>query len=193
MIAHRLSTIHNADKIIVIERGRIAEQGTHSELMAKNGIYAKLIEMQSLRLKADSHDRKGENAGRGVVFPNDEELVRDRARARHLTHRLNVALKDKDATYLATLRELCPRVEAMIRAPFHCDYGYNISIGKGSYVNFNCVFLDLGPIRLGQRCLIGPGVQLLTAVHPMNAAERATGKERERASKSATTAGWAAA
>lgn len=92
--------------------------------------------------------------------PNDEELVRDRARARHLTHRLNVALKDKDATYLATLRELCPRVEAMIRAPFHCDYGYNISIGKGSYVNFNCVFLDLGPIRLGQRCLIGPGVQL---------------------------------
>ena len=69
-------------------------------------------------------------------------------------------------------------VEAMIRAPFHCDYGYNISIGKGSYVNFNCVFLDLGPIRLGQRCLIGPGVQLLTAVHPMNAAERATGKEK---------------
>ena len=107
--------------------------------------------------------------------PNDEELVRDRARARHLTHRRNVARKDKDATYLATLRELCPRVEAMIRAPFHCDYGYNISIGKGSYVNFNCVFLDLGPIRLGQRCLIGPGVQLLTAVHPMNAADRATG------------------
>ena len=35
--------------------------------------------------------------------PNDEELVRDRARARHLTHRLNVALKDKDATYLATV------------------------------------------------------------------------------------------
>ena len=48
VIAHRLSTIHNADKIIVIDGGRIAEQGTHAELMAKNGIYAKLIEMQSL-------------------------------------------------------------------------------------------------------------------------------------------------
>ena len=48
VIAHRLSTIHNADRIIVIDAGRIAEQGTHAELMAKNGIYAKLIEMQSL-------------------------------------------------------------------------------------------------------------------------------------------------
>ena len=48
VIAHRLSTIHNADRIVVIDAGRIAEQGTHAELMAKNGIYAKLIEMQSL-------------------------------------------------------------------------------------------------------------------------------------------------
>lgn len=47
VIAHRLSTIHNADKIIVVEHGRIAEQGSHAELMARNGIYAKLIELQS--------------------------------------------------------------------------------------------------------------------------------------------------
>ncbi|WP_418990779.1 ABC transporter ATP-binding protein [Alistipes sp.] len=47
VIAHRLSTIHNADLIVVVDHGRIAEQGTHAELMARGGIYSKLIEMQS--------------------------------------------------------------------------------------------------------------------------------------------------
>ena len=47
VIAHRLSTIHNADKIIVVDHGRVAEQGTHTELLAKGGIYVKLIELQS--------------------------------------------------------------------------------------------------------------------------------------------------
>ena len=83
--------------------------------------------------------------------PNDEELVRDRARARHLTHRLNVALKDKDATYLATLRELCPRSKHDPR-PFPLRLRIQYLHRQRSYVNFNCVFLDLGPIRLGQRC-----------------------------------------
>ncbi len=47
VVAHRLSTIYNADKILVIDRGMVVEQGRHAELIAKNGIYAKLVEMQS--------------------------------------------------------------------------------------------------------------------------------------------------
>ncbi|MBF8149341.1 ABC transporter ATP-binding protein [Winogradskyella sp. F6397] len=47
VIAHRLSTIQNADQIVVMQKGEIAEQGTHLELMSKNGVYKKLVEMQS--------------------------------------------------------------------------------------------------------------------------------------------------
>lgn len=47
VIAHRLSTIQNADVIVVMQKGEIAEQGTHQELIAKNGVYKKLVDMQS--------------------------------------------------------------------------------------------------------------------------------------------------
>lgn len=48
VIAHRLSTIQNADIIVVLNKGEIVEQGKHSELIAKKGVYQKLVEMQSL-------------------------------------------------------------------------------------------------------------------------------------------------
>lgn len=47
VIAHRLSTIQNADHIVVMQKGQIVEQGTHTELLQKQGMYKKLVEMQS--------------------------------------------------------------------------------------------------------------------------------------------------
>jgi subfamily B ATP-binding cassette protein MsbA len=49
VIAHRLSTIRHADEIIVLQKGKIVERGNHEELLAQNGFYRKLVDMQEVR------------------------------------------------------------------------------------------------------------------------------------------------
>jgi maltose O-acetyltransferase len=66
---------------------------------------------------------------------------------------------------------------AVIRPPFHCDYGFNISLGVGVFLNFNCVILDVGAVSIGDGTQIGPAVQILTADHPRDPAVRAAGLE----------------
>jgi maltose O-acetyltransferase len=66
---------------------------------------------------------------------------------------------------------------AVIRPPFHCDYGFNIRLGAGAFLNFNCVILDVVAVAIGDRTQIGPGVQILAADHPRDAATRAAGLE----------------
>jgi maltose O-acetyltransferase len=60
----------------------------------------------------------------------------------------------------------------IICPPFHCDHGNRISIGEGSFINFNGVFLDGGGITIGSHTLIGPNCQLLTPDHPHDYMER---------------------
>ena len=59
-----------------------------------------------------------------------------------------------------------------IEAPFFCDYGSNISIGEGTFINVNCMFLDDNKITIGKNGLIAPYVQIYTASHPIKASER---------------------
>ena len=66
---------------------------------------------------------------------------------------------------------------SMIRPPFFCDYGFNIRLGVGVFLNFNCVILDVVQVTIGDRTQIGPGVQILAADHPRDPAERASGLE----------------
>jgi maltose O-acetyltransferase len=66
---------------------------------------------------------------------------------------------------------------AVIRPPFHVDYGRNIHFGPGCFVNYGAVFLDVAEINIGTGTQIGPYVQILTADHPRDAAERTTGIE----------------
>lgn len=59
-----------------------------------------------------------------------------------------------------------------ITAPFYTDYGENIYFGNHCEVNMNCTFLDDNEIRIGDHALIAPNVQIYTAFHPTNAADR---------------------
>jgi len=68
----------------------------------------------------------------------------------------------------------------VIRPPFHCDYGYNISIGARTFINFNCTILDVVPVHIGEDCQIGPNVQIYTPEHPLQAEIRRTGLESGR-------------
>lgn len=61
-----------------------------------------------------------------------------------------------------------------IEPPFYADYGVHTSIGEDTFINVNCVIIDDAPIAIGRRVLLGPAVQLITAMHPLRVAERRT-------------------
>ena len=64
-----------------------------------------------------------------------------------------------------------------IEPPFRCDYGFHIFLGSGFYANYDCIILDVCPVTIGERVLLGPRVGIYTAAHPLDAAVRATGAE----------------
>jgi maltose O-acetyltransferase len=66
---------------------------------------------------------------------------------------------------------------AVIRPPFYCDYGFNISLGAGVFLNFNCVVLDVVAVSIGDGTQIGPAVQILAADHPRDPGMRTAGLE----------------
>jgi maltose O-acetyltransferase len=62
--------------------------------------------------------------------------------------------------------------DVVVRPPFFCDFGYNITLGDGVFMNFNCVILDIMPVTIGDRTQIGPAVQIYAADHPRDAESR---------------------
>jgi maltose O-acetyltransferase len=108
-----------------------------------------------------------------------EDLVADRRHARLLTERLNATSAAEPDRRRAILAELVDVVgeQTEVLSPFACDYGYQISIGARTFINFGAVILDSAPVSIGDDVQIGPGVQLVTPTHPLDPAERRTGLE----------------
>ncbi|WP_129791327.1 sugar O-acetyltransferase [Sphingosinicella sp. CPCC 101087] len=106
---------------------------------------------------------------------DDPELVADRQRAAVWMDAYNAAGAHSPAEREELLRTLLGSVGegAEVRPPFHCDYGWNIHLGGGAFLNFGCIILDVARVTIGDRAQIGPNVQILAADHPRDPALRA--------------------
>jgi maltose O-acetyltransferase len=111
--------------------------------------------------------------------PADTELVKGRENARRLTRFFNQTLETEVDKRTELLKELFGTTgdNIYIEPTLRCDYGYNLHVGENFYANFDCVFLDVCEIRIGDNCFIAPGVHIYTATHPINPYERISGKE----------------
>lgn len=107
------------------------------------------------------------------------EIQADQAAARAWMALYNAALERSDAERHALLgtRFALVGAGAVVRPPFHCDYGYNIHLGDGVFLNFDCVVLDVVEVVIGAGTQIGPAVQIYTADHPRDPQLRRGGLE----------------
>ena len=106
--------------------------------------------------------------------PLDAELTSARERARDLCQALNATREAAQEARRRILSELFGKggETVIMQPPFYCDYGSNIELGERVFFNFNCVVLDVCPVRIGDFTLFGPAVQILTPMHPYNASLR---------------------
>ena len=106
---------------------------------------------------------------------DDPELVADKARCPRLVCEYNAASDSEREREL--LEQLLGFIGAgtVLKPPVHFNYGYQTTIGAHSFVNTGAVILDVGRVSIGDSARIGPNVQLLTPLHPMNAVERTRG------------------
>ncbi|WP_156890492.1 sugar O-acetyltransferase [Gordonia shandongensis] len=101
---------------------------------------------------------------------SDPELVEARLACGELLDRFNATGARQDAERTEILTALLGGIgeRSWIMPRFRCDYGSHIVMGANSFLNYDAILLDCAPITIGDDCSIGPRVQLLTALHPMD-------------------------
>jgi maltose O-acetyltransferase len=118
-----------------------------------------------------------------LYLADDPELVAERTHAGELLDRYNRTRHGEQEKRDRLLRELFGEVGegAVVRAPLYCEYGSQITIGAGAFVDRDCILIDAAPITIGPHCRLGPRVQLLTAGHPVNPGARRAGLQHAEA------------
>ncbi|WP_026065260.1 sugar O-acetyltransferase [Amphibacillus jilinensis] len=111
--------------------------------------------------------------------PADPVLLKDRAEARkkvRLFNQTSVSEGEKRKNILEALLGSTGE-NVYIEPNIRFDYGYNTHVGDHFFANFDCTILDVCEVRFGDHCMLGPGVQIYTATHPLGPVERNSGKE----------------
>ena len=110
--------------------------------------------------------------------PLDAQLTRERNLARDLCLKINATREEESALRASLVAELFGGAsDVWLQPPFFCDYGTNVQLGRKVFFNFNCVVLDVMPVRIGDHTLFGPAVQIYTATHPLDPDQRRAGLE----------------
>jgi maltose O-acetyltransferase len=111
--------------------------------------------------------------------PGAPEIQADQSATKKWLVRYNAALGLSAAERRVLLAERFAHVGegAVVRPPFHCDYGFNIHLGANAFLNYNCVILDVVEVSIGEGAQIGPAVQIYAADHPRDPAQRRAGLE----------------
>ena len=109
-----------------------------------------------------------------LYIADDPELAADNRRISEWLDRYNATSTRSQRERQALLEEAFGSVGegCNIRPPFHCDYGYNISLGRGVFLNFNCCILDVVRVTIGDMTQIGTAVQIMTPDHPRDPVQR---------------------
>lgn len=108
---------------------------------------------------------------------SDPELTGDRRRCQALLRAFNGETDEQARSALLAQLLGGAGAGAEVLPPFLCDYGYNVSLGAGAFVNYRAIVLDVAPVVIGDNVQIGTAVQILTADHPRDSEVRHSGLE----------------
>jgi maltose O-acetyltransferase len=117
--------------------------------------------------------------------PGDPELCELRRNAQRALHAIREAESSMDDLRVRTLlAELFGYLGegAVVNPGMRCDYGYNIELGPKAFLNYDCILLDCGKIRIGESTLVGPGAHFYAVRHPVLPYERCQPRNCQAAS-----------
>ncbi|MDR5589438.1 sugar O-acetyltransferase [Christiangramia sp. SM2212] len=122
---------------------------------------------------------KGKMLGQLPYIASDPELSKERILAQKTCFQINSTSPELVEKRNELMKNILGSTKDnfYIEPPFHCDYGYNISLGENFYSNYNLIILDCAEVKIGDNVMLAPNVSIFTAGHPIDAGKRNEGWE----------------